>query len=138
MDAPATLYRDSEILTAPPAVQVVLLYRGAIRFGRQHLAALDRGDREVAHRASLRCQAIVAGLREALDRRAGPLAVRLDAIYDFVLRRLVEGNVQADPRPTREALALLEDLLEAWETVARGTRPEAAPPSVSPVVRGAA
>ncbi len=118
MHDPASTYRTDQITTATPVGQVVLLLQGAIRFGRRHLEALERGDREAAHTASIRCQAIVAGLQEVLDFRAGPIASQLDAIYDFVLRRLVDGNLRGDPRPTEEALGLLRDLLEAWTEVA--------------------
>lgn len=115
---PTSTYRSDQITTATPVGQVVLLLQGAVRFGRCHLEALERGDREAAHTASIRCQAIVAGLQEVLDFRAGPIAAQLDAIYDFVLRRLIDGNLRGDPRPTEEALGLLRDLLEAWTEVA--------------------
>lgn len=115
---PTSTYRSDQITTATPVGQVVLLLQGAVRFGRHHLEALERGDREAAHTASIRCQAIVAGLQEVLDFRAGPIAAQLDAIYDFVLRRLIDGNLRGDPRPTEEAIGLLRDLLEAWTEVA--------------------
>jgi flagellar protein FliS len=50
---------------------------------------------------------------------AGAVAVNLDALYDYILRRLVAGNVAKDPAPTEEALGLLRSLLEAWQQVAR-------------------
>lgn len=139
MPDPTATYRTDQITTATPVGQVVLLLQGAIRFGRCHLEALERGDREAAHHASIRCQAIVAGLQEVLDFRAGPIATQLDAIYDFILRRLVEGNLRSDPRPTEEAIALLRDLLEAWTAVAarQGTAsdPRSAAGSLAPARR---
>jgi len=119
---PTSTYRTDQIVTATPVGQVVLLLQGAIRFGRRHIEALEQGDRQAAHTASIRCQAIVAGLQEVLDLRAGPIAAQRDAIYDCGLRRLVEGNLRADPRPTEEAIGLLRDLLEAWTEVAARQR----------------
>lgn len=132
---PTAAYRSTQITSSSPAAQIVLLYEGAIRFGVQHLGALDRGDLEAAHNASIRCQAIVAGLQETLNLSAGPIAERLDRLYDFILRRLAEGNVTKQARPTEEALALLRGLLEAWHEVATSQR--SAPPArtASPAVR---
>ncbi len=97
----------------------MLLYEGAIRFALRHLAALERGETEAAHNASVRAQAIVSGLQETLDRSAGPVAAQLDGLYDFVLRRLTEGNIGKTPRPTEEALQVLRELLGAWQEISR-------------------
>jgi hypothetical protein len=70
--------------------------------------------------------------RTDLDLSAGPLAANLDALYDFVLDRLVAGNVAKDPRPTEEALTVLQGLLEAWHEIARGPAAEADQPEPPP------
>jgi flagellar protein FliS len=124
-------YRTTQVASSRPIDQVVLLYQGAIRFATIHLGALDRGDVEAAHHASIRSQAIVAGLREVLDLSAGPIAGQLDALYDFVLRRLIAGNTAKQPAPTIEAIDLLRSLLEAWQQLAAGA--PAGQPAVSPV-----
>jgi flagellar protein FliS len=118
---PTAAYRTAQVVSASRAGQIVLLYQGAIRFGAQHLAFLERRDIEQAHRASIRCQEIVTALRGSLDFTAGPIALQLDQLYDFVLRRLAAGNLSKEPRPTEEALQVLRGLLEAWQELA--TRP---------------
>jgi len=115
---PTAAYRTAQVVSASRAGQIVLLYEGAIRFGGQHLAFLERRDIEAAHRASIRCQDIVSALRGSLDLSAGPIAIQLDALYGFVLRRLIGGNVTKDPRPTEEALQVLRGLLDAWRQIA--------------------
>jgi flagellar secretion chaperone FliS len=115
---PTAAYRTSQVVSASRAGQIVLLYQGAIRFGVQHLAWLERHEIEQAHRSSIRCQEIVTALRGSLDLAAGPVAVQLDQLYDFVLRRLADGNVSKEPRPTEEALQVLRGLLEAWQEIA--------------------
>ena len=118
-------YRTTQVASSRPIDQVVLLYQGAIRFATIHLGALDRRDLEAAHNASIRSQAIVAALREVLDLSAGPVAGQLDALYDFVLRRMIAGNTAKDSQPTIEAIDLLRSLLGAWQTLA-------APPAGQP------
>ena len=115
---PTAAYRTSQVVSASRVGQVVLLYQGAIRFGTQHMAFLERHDVEQAHKASIRCQEIVNTLRGSLDLTAGPIAVQLDQLYDFVMRRLVTGNMEKDPRPTAEALQVLRGLMEAWQELA--------------------
>ncbi|HEX7490696.1 MAG TPA: flagellar export chaperone FliS [Candidatus Limnocylindrales bacterium] len=115
---PTATYRTSQVVSASRAGQIVLLYQGAIRFGAQHLAFVERHDIEQAHKASIRCQEIVTALRGSLDLSAGPIAVQLDELYDFVLQRLEKGNLSKDPRPTEEALQVLRGLLEAWQDLA--------------------
>lgn len=125
---PTSAYRTTQVVGASPVGQIVLLYQGAIRFGTQHLAWLDRHDVEQAHKASMRAQEIVGALQGSLDLTAGPIATQLNDLYDFVLRRLMEGNVRKDPKPTEEALQVLRGLLEAWQQLAaQPTAAEAAP-----------
>ncbi len=115
-----TAYRTSQVSTSSPVGQVVLLYEGAIRFATLHLAHLEAGRSEAAHIASIRAQEIVSGLREVLDPSAGPIAAQLDSLYDFVLSRLVDGNIKHSAESTGEAITILRGLLEAWQAIARG------------------
>ena len=118
---PTAAYRTAQVASASRAGQIVLLYQGAIRFATQHLAFVERHDVEQAHKASIRAQEIVNALRGSLELSAGPIAVQLDQLYDFVMRRLVDGNLTKDPRPTEEAIKVLRGLLEAWQEIS--TRP---------------
>jgi flagellar protein FliS len=115
---PTAAYRTAQVVSANRAGQIVLLHQGAIRFATQHLAWLERNDIEQAHRSTIRCQEIVAALRGSLDLSAGPIASQLDQLYDFVLRRLVDGNVTKEPKPTEDAIKVLRGLLEAWQELA--------------------
>jgi flagellar protein FliS len=115
---PTAAYRTAQVVSASRAGQIVLLYQGAIRFGAQHLAFLERHNVEQAHRSSIRCQEIVTALRGSLDFTAGPIAAQLDALYEFVLRRLAAGNLAKEPKPTEEALQVLRGLLDAWQELA--------------------
>jgi flagellar protein FliS len=124
---PTSTYRTAQVTTSSPVAQVALLYDGAIRFATIHLGALERHDLEAAHNASVRCQAIVATLQEVLDLSAGPIALQLDALYDFIIRRLTAGNLAKDPVPTIEAIGILRDLHSAWRALAAVEAPDRIP-----------
>jgi flagellar protein FliS len=115
---PTAAYRSAQVTTSSPAAQVVLLYEGAIRFASQSVARLEARDLEGAHAASVRAQAIVSALRESLDLSAGPVAAQLDALYDFMHRRLIDGNLSKQPGPALEVIDLLRSLAEAWRSIA--------------------
>jgi flagellar secretion chaperone FliS len=120
--------RRAQVMTASPVGRVVLLYEGAIRYIHRHLYALEQGNHEAAHAASLRAQDIVSELRSTLDMDAGgELARSLDAIYASVLAQLARGNVERDPQPSKNSLALLQDLSEAWQAIAAQQRAAALP-----------
>ena len=124
---PTAGYRATQVNAASPAERVVLLYEGALRFSRSSVAALERGDRPGAHAASVRAQEIVGELRATLDLAAGgEIAGQLDALYDFVIDRLMQGNIRRDTALTGEAIGVLEDLIGAWRQVASGATAPAA------------
>ena len=130
---PTAAYRTSQAASASGAGQIVLLYQGAIRFASQHLAFVERRNIEAAHIASIRSQEIVAALRGSLDLSAGPIALQLDQLYDFVQDRLASGNMTKDPRPTQEAIQVLRGLLEAWQEIAASPASNTAASSEEPV-----
>lgn len=73
---------------------------------------------------------IIGGLREALDlETGGELATNLDALYDYIQRRLVEANLRSDDAILDEVADLLRPIKEGWDAI--GNSPEAASPAQS-------
>ena len=110
-------YRDSAILTAPPERLVVMLYDGAHRFLFQAAAALRSGDLVTTNAKLQRAEAIIKELRSTLNFDAGELATRLEAIYAFCQRHLLEARLERDPERIEQVISLLGDLREAWEQI---------------------
>ncbi len=70
---------------------------------------------------------IVGGLRDGLNLDAGgELAANLDALYDFMQRRLLEANLRSDIAILDEVADLLRPVKEGWDAI--GNSPEAAAP----------
>jgi flagellar protein FliS len=111
-------YRDSAILTAPPERLVVMLYDGAHRFLFQAATALRSGDLVTTNAKLQRAEAIIKELRATLNFEAGgELATRLEAIYAFCQRHLLEARLERDPDRIEQVMALLAELREAWEQI---------------------
>jgi flagellar protein FliS len=58
------------------------------------------------------------GLRASLDKTAGgEIAANLDALYDYMSRRLLHANLKNDVPAIEEVHRLLSDLREAWVAI---------------------
>jgi flagellar protein FliS len=113
-------YRESSVLTASPGQLVVMLYDGVGRFLRQAQAALAQGSWQEAHDRLGRAEAIINELSATLDMEQGLIAERLEAIYAFCGRCLVEARIQRDAEKIGVVVRLFGELREAWAQVATG------------------
>src|SRR5207248_10880517 len=96
------VYRQTQTQTAAPGELVLMLYRGAIRFLTAAIDAIDARNTVEAHEKLVKTQDIVANLLESLDYERGQdVAKHLSALYDYMLRRLVEANIRKDAVPAR-------------------------------------
>jgi flagellar protein FliS len=112
-------YRDSSVLTAPPERLVVMLYDGAHRFLFQAAHAMRSGDVALMNERMQRAEAILNELRSTLDfEQGGEIAPRLEAIYSFCQRHLIQARLKKDPQKIEQVMKLLGELRDAWEQVA--------------------
>ena len=62
------------------------------------------------------------GLMTALDRESGgEVAVNLEAVYDYALRRLIEANAGNDDAKLQEVADLIEPIALAWKEMKKST-----------------
>jgi len=125
-------YRESAVLTASPEQLVVMLYDGALRFLRQSEVAFDEGAWKHGGERMTRAEAIIDELLATLNMDAGELAERLQAIYVFCKKTLIEARMEREPAKIQAVIRLFADLREAWEQLASGGA--AARPPVPPLV----
>jgi len=65
---------------------------------------------------------IVEGLKSSLDfEQGGEIAANLEALYDYIQRRLVLSNLENDPAMLDEVIGLLKNIKTAWDEVAGAT-----------------
>ena len=114
-------YRDTSVLTASPEQLVVMLYDGAIRFLRQAEVAMGEHAWQHGFERLGRAEAIIDELLATLNMDTGEIAERLQAIYIFGKRCLVEARLQRTPEKIGHVVALLGDLREAWVRLAATT-----------------
>ena len=104
---------------ASPHKLIQMLIDGAIEKVQLARGYMER--REIARKGETIswAMAIIDGLRSSLDMKAGgDIANNLDALYEYMLRRLTEANVANDVAMLDEVVKLLNELREGWNGIA--------------------
>jgi flagellar protein FliS len=112
-------YKQQSILTATPGQLVVMLYDGCLRFLNQAASAMREGKMGEANARMERAEAILDELLVTLDvEQGGVIASRLQGIYVFCSRHLIEARGARDPEMVDKVAELLSELRDAWAQVA--------------------
>ena len=114
----------SEIESASPDVLTLMLFQGAVRFGRRAERALAGGDTATGAHLVGRVRAIVAELDRTLNHDAGPISGHLASIYDYLQRRLMIAC--DEPAALAEVITDLAELGTTWGTLVESRSGEAA------------
>jgi flagellar protein FliS len=102
-----------------PIELILLVYdRIADKLSVAELAIGNKRDDLLGEAIAEATDLISLGLVAALDyERGGAIAENLGAIYDYSLRRLLQGHLRKDVKLIREIADLLAGLREAWVNV---------------------
>jgi flagellar secretion chaperone FliS len=112
-------YRQQSILTATPGQLVVMLYDGCLRFLHQAAHAMRGGDMAESNVRLIRAEAIIDELHATLDlEQGGVVASRLQGIYVFCNRHLLEARSAQEPEMIEKVSELLAELRDAWAQIA--------------------
>jgi flagellar protein FliS len=105
---------------ASPHRLIVMLYQGARQAIAQARMYLQQGDIPGRGQAITKAIRIIGeGLQQALNLEAGgEIAGRLDALYSYMTRRLLEANIKQSEAMLVEIDGLLATLEEAWLGIA--------------------
>jgi len=115
MSAYTNQYLVNTIKTASPEQLMLMLYDGAIRFLSQGIISIENGMIDKRAYFINKASAIIAEFAATLDRtRDEQLAENLDALYSYMLNRLMEGNRANDAEPLEEVKSMLTDLRTTW------------------------
>lgn len=112
----AAVYKDNRILTASPAELTLMLYEGAIKFCNIAILAMEKNDIEKANLNLVKAEKIIIELRATLDFKY-PVAIQFEIVYDYIYRRLIEGNIKKDIEIVEEALEYIRQMRDTWKDV---------------------
>lgn len=112
----ASAYQNSAIQTASPAELTLMLYEGAIKFCNIALMALEKKDYNKVNENLKKAQRIITEFRVTLDHKY-PVWEDFDRVYDYIYRRLVEGNISKDKEIIEDALKYIREMRDTWKEV---------------------
>ncbi len=109
---------QTSTIDADPHRLIQLLYNGAIE--RINMAKARMQAKDAAGKGQLIGKAIdiIGGLRSFLDfEKGGELAPRLEALYDYMERTLLQASAKNDVEKLDEVLSLLRSIKEGWDGI---------------------
>jgi flagellar protein FliS len=109
----------TEVLSADPHKLVAMLFDGAmLAIARAREETLTKQTEAKGASISKAIAIIGEGLNASLDRKVGgKLAEDLSALYTYMVKRLVDANIQNDVAVLDEVARLLGELKGAWDTI---------------------
>lgn len=108
-------YMANSVNAASPEQLMLMLYDGAIRFVSLGIQAIENGQLDKRAYYINKTSAIVSEFAATLDHSRDPkLAEDLDALYGYMLRRMMDANLKNTCEPLLEVRKLLSDLRATW------------------------
>ncbi len=114
---------QSALEDASPHRLIQMLLDGTLARIAAAKGAVERQDIPEKGRLIGKCMDLVIGLRNCLDLdNGGELAESLDALYEYMLGRLLEANRLNDAGILQEVADLLNEIKEGWDGIAPGAQ----------------
>ncbi|MCI1880874.1 MAG: flagellar export chaperone FliS [Sporolactobacillus sp.] len=107
-------YKQNAVLTASPAELTLMLYEGCLKFIKQAQQSMQRHDYADKNEKLQKAQAIITELIVTLDKKQ-PISKDMNAMYDYIHRRLIEANIKNDQQILTEAEKLVRDFRDTWK-----------------------
>lgn len=115
---------ETNVSTASPHALILMLFDGALLSINSAAVAIESQDipTKIGH-ITKAVEIISLGLQASLDpQNGGELAERLEALYEYMVTRLVVANAQNSTAPLIEVAGLLRELRDAWEQIEGATK----------------
>jgi len=116
-------YRKTNVITSDPVRLVIMCYEGAIDNLKLAKEKMKEKDYEKKAKAIIKAQDIIEELICSIDfEKGGEIANNLESLYNYMLRRILQGDLNKDVGPIDEVIGMFTELLSAWQEVA--SRPD--------------
>jgi flagellar protein FliS len=114
-------YKRVGVETAGRLDLVVMCYEKALEMLRHAKKHYEEHQFEEKAKKLQKALEIINTLQSCLDfEKGGAIAKNLDGIYIYLTRRLLEGDIKRDLTVFDEAIRILGDLGDAWQSIASG------------------
>ncbi|CAN5234055.1 flagellar export chaperone FliS [soil metagenome] len=125
---------ETGVMEASPHQLITMLFDGAMIALGTALQHMRGGN--IPGKGKAISQAIMIidnGLKASLDKKVGgEIAVNLDALYEYMSKRLIIANLKNQPEIIEEVYGLLKDLKLAWDAIGVKAAPASEEPLNAP------
>lgn len=112
-----TVGTETSIMDADPHRLIQLLFEGALARISTAKGHIERNEYDRKSQALNSAIDIIGGLQDSLNTDTGDLALNLERLYDYMIRRLFEANVRNDNSILDEVTDLLIQIKSAWDAI---------------------
>lgn len=108
---------ETSIMDADPHRLIQLLFEGALARISTAKGHMER--KEYDRKSDMINSAIdiIGGLQDSLNTDTGDVALNLERLYDYMIRRLFEANARNDLVALDEVSGLLVQIKSAWDQI---------------------
>ena len=114
-------YKTQDISMASPMALIVMLYNGCIKRLKLARMAIEKKDFEDANTQLKKARDIISELINSLDFNY-PIANDLMALYEFMLREIIQINITKDKERIEPVINMLSGLRDTWKQVEKTCR----------------
>ena len=111
---PYQAYQSNAVTTASPGELTLMLYNGCLRFMKAARMAMENKEIEKKNENLIKAQNIISELRLTLNMEM-EVSKNMMAMYDYILRRLIEANMKNDTAILDEAEELVTGFRDTWK-----------------------
>lgn len=109
---------ESEIAVASPHRIIQMMFEGALQRIAQGKYAIQQDNYAQKGESLGKAISIIAGLNGSLNMDAeGEVASNLNALYDFMLVKLSEANMNNDVQALDDVTGILTTIKEGWDAI---------------------
>lgn len=118
---------DAVVEVADSHQLILLLFSGAQTSVGNARAALQMNQIAAKGESISKAIDIISnGLKASLDQEnGGDISVRLEALYDYMVLRLLQANMKNDHKALEEVSGLLEEIHSAWRDISPAKQQQA-------------
>ncbi|VXC16548.1 flagellar assembly protein FliS [Bacillus sp. 349Y] len=113
---PYQSYQNNSVTTASPGELTLMLYNGCLKFINLAKKGIQDRNIELKNTNIQKAQNIISELMVTLDTKA-EVSNNMMSLYDFINRRLIDGNIKNDITAIEEAEAMVTDFRDTWKQV---------------------
>ncbi len=112
------MYRKTNVVTADPKRLVLMCYEGAIDSLKIGIQKIAEKDYEEKGKNIAKARDIISELKSSLNfEQGGTIASNLDSLYNYMLKRITEADLENDVQDFEDVIGMLGELKSAWEEI---------------------